>query len=539
MANSPQQTAGSAFSSKQIFMAISGIYISYFVYSYFMQTYNNAAPKIAADLNGMALISWSVSIPSLGLALGTLLAGKLSDIFGRRALLLAAMILALLGTACSGFSTSFVAFIAARTVLCLGLGIVAPLCYTVIGDIFAGAADRGKWIGLLNIPMGLPTLFGPALGGWFAANPGWRHIFWWALPLTIVCLVVIYGMPALIQGAVNKIDVMGAILVTMASSALIFGLSFAGTTYPWGSLQVISLLGFAILLGLLFLFVESKAEEPFLHLDLLKNRAFMTASIAGFLSFFGMTSMTLYFPLLMQGVQGISATTSGSIITPFGFLMSFVGVPTGFIIARTKRYKFLLVAGYGIVSAVMVGMVFFDKNTPIYAGVLAAALAGLGLGVIPTINTLLIQAAVPRRLMGSAMGVLFFSISIGMALAPAVQGSAMNIRYSSSLRASLPEALIKAEDSETMALLSDSRALLSPEALDTLRKTIAQKGDGSSALFDQTVEAIRSSLEAGLKVVFIMSAISLVLSFLLILTIPVIPMDRPVEENRASEPVAA
>jgi hypothetical protein len=137
------------------------------------------------------------------------------------------------------------------------------------------------------------------------------------------------------------------------------------------------------------------------------------------------------------------------------------------------------------------------------------------------------------------MGVLFFSISIGMALAPAVQGSAMNIQYKSSLSASLPEALTQAEDNETMELLSDSRALLSPAAMDTLRRTIAQKGDGSPALFDQTVEAIRSSLESGLKVVFLMSAISLVLSFILILTIPIIPMDRPVEENKASEPIAA
>jgi MFS family permease len=539
MANSPQQTAGSAFSTKQIFMAIAAIYISYFVYSYFMQTLNNAAGKIAADLNGMALISWSVSIPSLGLALGTLLSGKLSDIYGRRALLMGSMIIALLGTLLSGFSTSFVALIAARTVLYLGLGIVAPLCYTVVGDIFMGAAERGKWIGLLNIPFGLPTLFGPTLGGWFADNPGWRHIFWWSLPLTVICIVVIYGMPALIQGAVRKIDVLGAILVIIASSAMIFGLSFAGTTYPWGSVQVIGLLGSAVLFGLLFLFAESKAEEPFLDLALLKNRTFMTASMAGFLSFFGMTSMTLYFPLLMQGVQGITAMRSGQIITPFGLLMAFIGVPTGFIIARKKRYKFLIVAGYAMVAAVMIGMVFFDKNTSVLLGVTAATLAGLGLGVIPTINTLLIQAAVPRKLMGSAMGVLFFSISIGMALAPAVQGSAMNVRYNSSLKMLLPAALMQTADKETMASLGDPRVLLSPKALADLRKALVQTGDGNSALFDQTVDAIRSSMESGLKVVFIMSAIALVFSFLLILTIPVIPMDRPAEEKKSSEPAAA
>jgi MFS family permease len=539
MANSPQQMAGSAFTKKQTGMAISAIYVGYFVYSYFMQTLNNAAPRIAADLKDMALLSWSVSIPSLGLAIGTLLGGKLSDIYGRRALLMGSMIISLLGSILSGCSTSFIAFIGARTILNLGLGIVAPLCFTVIGDIFPGASERGKWIGLLNIPMGLPTLFGPTLGGWFVDNPGWRHIFWWSLPLIIICVVVVYGMPSLIQGAGHKIDVFGAMFVTLASSALIFGLSFAGTTYPWGSVQVVSLLGVAILFGVFFLLAESKAQEPFLHLDLFKNRTFMTASIAGFLSFFGMTSITLYFPLLMQGVQGKNAMLSGMILTPFGFLMALVGVTTGFIIARTKRYKPLIIAGYAIVTAVMIGMIFFDKNTPVYLGVTAVTLAGLGLGVIPTINTLLIQAAVPRKLMGSAMAVLFFSISIGMALAPAVQGSALNVQYNSSLKTALPEALTKTADKETLSSLSDPRVLLSADAMKTLRETLVKKENGNLALFEQTVEAIRSSEESGLKVVFIMAAITMALAFLLICSIPVIPMDRPVEEKSATETVAA
>ena len=410
-----------------------------------MQTLNAATPKIAADLKGMSLFSWSVSIPSLGMAIGTLLGGKLSDIYGRRALLMGSMIFTLLGAFLCGISATFTTFIAARTVLYLGMGILAPLCYTIIGDLFMGAADRGKWIGLLNIPMGIPTVFGPTLGGWFADNWGWRHIFWWALPLAIICIVVIYRMPALKQGAVNKIDVLGAISVILASSALIFGVSFAGTTYPWGSIQVIGLLGFAIIFGVLFLKAESKAKEPFLDLNLLKNRVFMTASIAGFLSFFGMMSMTLYLPLLLQGIRGITATVSGMIITPFSLLMAFIGVPTGFLIARTKRYKLVLVLGYAMVAAVMIGMIFFNQEHPnlFWHGRLLR-LAGLGLGVIPTINTLLIQAAVPRKLMGSAMAVLFFSISIGMSLAPAVQGSAMNIKYNSALKASLPEALTNA-----------------------------------------------------------------------------------------------
>jgi MFS family permease len=299
--------------------------------------------------------------------------------------------------------------------------------------------------------------------------------------------------------------------------------------YPWGSLPVISLLGIALIFGILFLKAESKAPEPFMNLTLLKNRTFMTASIAGFLSFFGMMSMNLYLPLLLQGIRGISATMSGMIITPFSLLMAFIGVPTGFIIARTKRYKFLFILGYAMVSAVMIGMIFFNQGTPIYFAWAATTLAGLGLGVIPTINTLLIQAAVPRRLMGSAMAVLFFSISIGMSMAPAVQGSAMNMKYTSTLKALLPSALANAAEDKALASLINRDVLMKKEAADALRDAIMKTSNGTPALFEQTVDAIRSSSEAGLKTTFFIAGLTMFLAFILILTIPVIPMDRGAE----------
>ena len=171
-----------------------------------MQTLNNAAPRIAADLNGMALYSWSVSIPSLGLAIGTILAGKLSDIYGRRAIMLGSTFVFILGAILSSLSPTFMTLIAARTLLCLGQGAVAPLCFAVVGDMFVGGA-RSKWIGLLNVPFGVPALFGPTLSGWMVDALSWRHIFWWSLPLLLLCLVFAYGMPPLIQGAAHKIDV--------------------------------------------------------------------------------------------------------------------------------------------------------------------------------------------------------------------------------------------------------------------------------------------------------------------------------------------
>lgn len=535
MAQAQQIAASPSFSKRQALMALAAILLVYFLYAYFMQTLNNAAPKIAADLDGMALYSWSVSIPSLGLALGMIFAGKLSDIYGRRAIMLTSTVVFLLGTILSSASPTFLTFIAARTILGLGQGAIASLCFAIVGDMFSGSA-RSKWIGLMNLPFAAAALFGPTLAGWMVDTLTWRHIFWWSLPVFILCLAFAYGMPSLIQGAAPKIDVTGAILIGLASSTLIFGLSFAGTTYPWGSVQVIGLLAASAGLWILLLRVESKAEEPFFDPALLKNRVFVTASAAGFLSFFGMMAVQLYYPLFMQGIQGLSATESGQVITPFGFLMSCMGVPVGFLVARTKSYKWMFVFGYAMVTLVMFWMMLFDKSTPASFGFVAASLSGLALGAMPTINTIVTQAAVPRRLLGVATSALMFSVAMGMATAPAILGSAMNITYNNALKASLPGALTQSASGAMMTSLGDPKVLLQEKAMSDLRETIAKTGGNGEALFQRTVDSIRSSMESGLRMVFLIAAATMLLAFLLILTIPVIPLDRPVEDRKTAPP---
>ena len=526
MAHAPQQpTDSAAISKKQIFTALSAVILAYASYSYFLGTLNIAAPKIAADLNAMQLYSWGASIPGLGLAFGTLIAGKLSDLYGRRSILLAAMAVFILGAILSALSPTFITLIVARTVLCLGQGMVAPICFAIIGDLFVGP-QRSRWIGLLNLPFGFWALAGPSLGGWFVDSFTWRHIFWWSLPLMVLCVAVAFIMPGLAEAATRKIDWIGAILAGIASTSLLLGFSFAGTTHPWGSIQVIGLLASAVVFGALFLWVETKAEEPFLDIALIKNRAFMTACTAGCLSFVGMMGLQLYYPLMMQGIQGVSAMTSGQIITPLGGLMAFIGVPTGFLVARTRRYKWLYVVGYALATVVMFGLVLFNSNTPLYWGVIVAALGGIGLGAMPTVNTIVIQTAVPRKLIGVATSVFFFTVAMGYSISPAILGSALNIQYNSSLKASLPPALTQAAAEATMTSLGNPRVLLSEEAMNTLKKDLGQRGEGP-ALFQQTVDAIRSSLESALRTVYLIGAVTMLLAFLLIITIPKISLGGP------------
>jgi MFS family permease len=528
MATAQQQIVESASGQKRIAFGLVAVFLTYFAHGYFIQILLPALPKIAADLDGMPWYSWGVSIPHLGQAFAMLMVGKLSDMYGRRALLLVSLAICLLGTIWSALSTTFMMLIIARTVLCIGQGGLAPLCFSVLGDMFE-PVERSKWAGLLNIPAGLFAFVGPTLGGWFVDNLSWRYIFWCGAPLLIICLVaVLFGLTRRTLHSAPKIDSHGALSAAIASSAMILAFSLAGTMYPWASMQVIGLLAVSVVFWALFIKVESGAEEPILDLEVLTNRSVVTISSACVLSAIGMIGIGIYLPLMMQGIQGISATLTGKIITPGGILMGFLGVPTGFILARTKRYKWMYVLGYSLATAAAFPLIFFNAATPVYAALVVTIISGLGIGAMPTLNALVVQYAVPKRLLGVATSALFFFVMIGQAVAPAILGSAMNMQYNSVLKASLPAELARLTDQATMTSLGNPRVLLSQQAMAALGETLNNKRE----VLDQTVSAIRTSMESSLRLVFIIGAVCLLLALLIICTIPEIPIDAKVDDKK-------
>jgi MFS family permease len=533
MTTSQQQRADERKAQKRLVLGLATVFLTYFVYSYFFQSLLSALPRITADLGGMPLYAWGVSIPSLGLAFSMLMIGKLSDLYGRRALLLACLSICVVGALWSAFSSSFVMFIIARTVLSIGQGGLAPLCFSTLGDMFE-PVQRSRWIGLLNIPAGIFAFVGPTLGGWFTDTLGWRYIFFCGIPLLILTLVmVMFGLSGKTQHTKPKIDARGATLAAVASSTLILAFSMAGTMYPWASMQVIGLLCISLIFWVLFVKAESGVDEPILDMQVLKNRSFMTISLACLLSSFGMAGLMIYYPLLIQGVQGASATLTGKIMTPGNVLMNFLGVFAGFLVARTKRYKWMFVAGYGLTTLVMIALIFFDASTPIRWGFVAITLAGISMGAIPTVNTLVAQYAVPRRLLGVATGALFFVVMLGQAIAPAILGSAMNIRYNSTLTRALPAEVSRLADQATMTSLGDPSVLLSERAMASLGKTLRSETPEGKRVLDRTVSAISLSMEAGLKIVFILGAIAMLLTFLTICALPQISIDAVVEDKKA------
>jgi MFS family permease len=552
MSQEDVQSAEYPFSKKQIVWGLVAIFAVYGTMAYCVQTLNNARPKIAADLDGLSLYAWSVSVPSLVMAFVTIIFGKFSDMYGRRIMLMISLIACLIGTLLSALSPNFISLIIAQSIAALGIGAMMPLVFAVVGDLFP-PSKRSKWVGLLNIPLGIFTLTGPALGGFIVDAWNWRYVFWLTIPLLVFCLFTVpVGVPSLInRDSKRKIDVKGCILVAFASSTSIMGFSFADK-HPWISFHVLGLLLVSLAFWIVFLFFEGKTEEPVLDPTVLRNPTFNRVALATFFSSFGTMGMMMYFPMFLQGVQDISTFHSGVITTPYGVLTALMGVPVGYIIARSSRFKWMYIAGYGILIMSMFGLVFFNASISIVPrsavavvqwidevvtslfsydilptispvivwSVTMALLAGLGYGVIPTINTVVVQNAVPKRLMGAAMGAVFFFLMMGTAISPAILGLTMNVSYTKALSQSLPGELIDIVGEETMEALDDPQVLLSESALEDLKKTFREKGDNGAQLFEQTIEAIRHSLATGLRNIFWVGAIMMIVSFLIICTVP-------------------
>jgi MFS family permease len=529
---------GFNYTRKQIVLGLVAAFSIYAVSFYYLHTMGVARPRMAAELNGMPLFPWLISIPGLAGALVTLLFSKFSDIYGRGLLLMISLSFCLLCTILSAISPTFVSLIIANSIASLGLGALMPLCLSVLGDMLA-PAERSKWVGLLNIPAVIFSLCGPTLGGWLVDNLSWRYIYWMGVPLITLCLVaVLLGIPSHVHSASRRIDFLGSALMVVAASAMILALSFAGTIYPWSSLKVSGLLGVSLVLWAFFFWMQTRVAEPILDPQVFHNRTLLLVLASGALSCFGQTAIMVYYPLFLQGVQGMSAMRSGQILTPFGALMAFVGIPTGFLLARTKRCKRLFVMSYALLTVVMCGTVFFNAETPILWGIIIAALGGLGFGAIPTISTLVAQCVVPKRMIGIAMGALFFNLSLSMTIAPAVLGSVMNIRYADSLRDSLPKAVHRLADRETMTSLGDPSVLLLKPAMKKLQGTFDTMGNNGHALFAETVQVIKTSLQSGLRIVFMIGAGTMLLAFLLILAIPEISIDVEVKDAKAQESLA-
>jgi EmrB/QacA subfamily drug resistance transporter len=401
-----------------------------------------ALPKIVTDLHGNDIYTWAFTSYILTATISGPIYGKLSDLFGRRPILLFAVSVFLIGSLLSGLSQEMWQFVAFRGIQGLGAGALFPVALAVIGDMF-DATERGKYQGLVGAIFGLSSVIGPAIGGIITDTVGWHWVFFVNLPLGAIVFTVIWrALPTFRPaGERPKIDYLGASVLAAALVPLLIGLTNKQSG-NWADPAVGGLIILGLGIAVIFAFIESRASEPLVPLALFRNRSFTISVIAMFAASMAFFAPIVFLPRWFQVVGGSSATQSGYQLLALlgGLIISAMG--SGQIVARTGRYKLLAL---GAAITLGVGLFLLSNlraDTPLPLLFVWMFITGLGVGPMFSIFTLVVQGAVAPRQIGTATSslTLFQQLggSVGLAIAGTIFGSRLVEELPRQLSSSVP-----------------------------------------------------------------------------------------------------
>jgi EmrB/QacA subfamily drug resistance transporter len=399
---------------------------------------STALPTIVGDLGGVQHLSWVVTAYLLASTVVGPLYGKLGDLYGRKTLLQIAIVLFLVGSALCGLAQNMTELIAFRALQGLGGGGLIVIVLAVVGDLIP-PRDRGRYQGLFGAVFGVATVIGPLLGGFFVDNLTWRWIFYINLPIGILAFIVI-GTVFHTQSVhvEHKIDYLGAITLSAALTSAVLFTSLGGNTYRWGSGAIITMMVLSVLLLVAFVFVERRAAEPLLPLELFHNRIFSVTSAIGFVVGFALFGAVTYLPLYLQLVKGHTPTTSGLLITPLMAGVLITSIASGQLISRFGRYRPFPIVGTALIALAFVLLSRLEVGTSTMVVALYCVVLGLGLGMVMQVLVLAAQNAVDYRYLGVATSGATLFRQIGGSIGVSLFGAIFANRLTANLLSRMP-----------------------------------------------------------------------------------------------------
>ena len=419
---------------------LGAILLALFLFALDQTVVGTALPRIVTDLRGNNLYAWAVTIYLLTATISGPIYGKLSDLFGRRPIVIWAVGLFLISSALAGLSQEMWQFILFRGLQGLGGGAVFPIALAVVADLYT-PAERGKYLGLFGAMFGLSSLVGPFIGGAITDTVGWHWIFFVNVPIGLVSLVILWRLlPAIRRpDAARNIDYVGAVVFALAIAPFLIGLTNK-TGAHWTDPSVGGLILLGLAFGGLFLWIESRVPEPIVPLNLFRLRAFTISVTAMFLAAFGFFTAIIFLPRWFQSVAGDSALTSGLSVLPLLAGLIISAIASGQIVARVGRYKALIFTSL-VLLAVGLGLATnLHANTERPILWLWMVLMGVGIGPSFAVFTLIVQNAVSPDRIGVATSSLTFFQQIGGTVGLTVAGTI----FADRLTAEIPTQLVKA-----------------------------------------------------------------------------------------------
>jgi EmrB/QacA subfamily drug resistance transporter len=412
------------FSHQEILQVVTGILLCILLAAVDQTVVVPAVPAIAADLNGFGHLSWIVSAYLLTSTSATPIYGKLSDIYGRRALLLPAIVMFVIASMLCGAAQSLLQLILFRALQGIGGAGLMSMAQAVIADVVA-PRERGRYQGYMAGTWGVASIAGPILGGYMTDHLSWRWIFWINLPIGVAAFHL--SNRALRRLKVKrreaKIDYLGATVLTGCVTAALLVMSWGGNEYPWVSVPIAGLSVAAIgLLGLL-VWQENRAPDPLLPPRLFANSVFSRGVMIAFAGAGVLMGCTFLLPLLFQLERGLDASASGTMIVPF-LASSVVGAFTsGQLARRLGRAKVILVSGLGATALGFLLMATLDAASSGWLIAVYMLVVGIGVGLCMPASLVVVQNAAERRDVGAATGGLLFLRSMGGAFGSTMVGA--------------------------------------------------------------------------------------------------------------------
>jgi EmrB/QacA subfamily drug resistance transporter len=412
-----------------------------------------ALPTVVTQLNGNDVYNWVVISYLLTSTISVPFWGKLSDLYGRKPLFIIGIVIFLIGSALSGLSQNMTQLILFRGIQGIGAGALFPIALAIIGDLFS-PAERGKYQGLFGAVFGVAFVAGPLIGGWLTENASWHWIFYVNIPVGIVSLIFITRLLPTVKNpnATRNFDILGGVIFTIATSALLIGLTYKAFTdpathqpYEWTAWQVGGLILAGLIGYLLFIAAELRAKEPIVPIHLFRNRTYASSMVSTFFAAFAFFGAIIFLPRWFQIVQGFSPTNSGLAALPLviGLIGSSIG--SGLFVARTHRYKWLLVGAILVMAIGVALMTQLRADTPVPMVWLWMFIAGLGVGPTFAVFTLVVQNAVPFHYLGVATSNLTFFRQIGGTVALAIVGTVFGTAFQQQLIPSMTAAGVPAQ----------------------------------------------------------------------------------------------
>jgi EmrB/QacA subfamily drug resistance transporter len=463
-----------------------------------------AMPRVVAHLGGYEHYSWVFTGFMVVSTTAVPIVGKLTDMYGRKFFFLGGIAIMMLGSALCGTSQSMTQLIAFRAIQGLGAGTIMATAFAIVGDIFP-PAQRARWAGVMSGVYAAASVAGPLIGGYITDNLNWRWVFYVNLPLGAVALSTFFSvMPSVRPGVRHRLDYWGVTMLILTVVPLLLAFSWANEEYPWLSAQIIGLLAFAALAALAFATVERRAAEPILPPELFRHRIFLVSAGVTFLTGMGMFGSIAYLPLFVQGVIGSSATNSGLVIMPMMISMSLTAAVVGQLLARWGRYRIIGVVGLAVMSSGMFLMSRMDVTSTNAIATRNMIVVGLGLGATMPIFVLVVQNALPYRMLGVSTAAIQFFRSVGGTMGVAIMGSMVNSGFSAELTAQTPSEVRESTPPALLERLQNPQALLNADLLAELRSAFAGLGERGPAMFDQAKLATRVALGMAIPDAFLL-----------------------------------